>query len=98
MNSRRIGKYIWAIIGASVLFHVVSLVAGKTLLENWRWPHHPFHTIVESFGALIAFLVAALLLWRNRSRHFAEDVFACNLSFGFRGRSFAIWSMDTLSA
>ncbi|MDK1039779.1 MAG: transposase, partial [Actinomycetota bacterium] len=34
----------------------------------------------------------------NRSRRFVEEVFACKMSFGFRGRSFAVRSIDTLSA
>ena len=56
------GRGLWLIIAVSLAVHVVCLVAGQTVLSDWRWPHHPVHAAVEMAGGLIAFWVAWMLM------------------------------------
>ena len=55
-----------SLIVVSLGIHVVSLVLGRTLLQEWRWIHHPVHAAVEMSGAVIALMVAYLLISLQR--------------------------------
>ncbi|MFV0445203.1 MAG: response regulator [Planctomycetaceae bacterium] len=65
-TSRGSGRIVAAIIGASVVVHLVTLWLGMTVLREWRWEHAPVHSVLESTGAVIAFLVAFLLIDMER--------------------------------
>jgi len=80
-ESKHVGKLIWLIIAVSLSIHALSLIAGQTILSDWRWPHHPVHASIEISGALIAFLVAATLVALERRR---------------RGTSFNVWITGAL--
>ena len=47
-----------SVVGASVLI--------SELAPDWTWSHHPFHAVLEGFGAFAALAVALLLLLLRR--------------------------------
>ncbi|MDH3717876.1 MAG: ATP-binding protein [Planctomycetota bacterium] len=60
------GRTLWIIIVVSLAIHLLSLLAGRIWLQDWRWAHHPVHSAVEMTGALIAIMVAWMLLSLQR--------------------------------
>ena len=67
-RARAPGRVLWFILSLSLAIHVLCLVAGKTWLRDWRWPHDPFHATVEMAGGIIALGVAWMLLSLERLR------------------------------
>lgn len=65
-SDRRLGMTLWTIIGVSLLVHVACLIAGSTILADWRWSHHPVHAAVEMAGSLTALWVARMLMSLDR--------------------------------
>ncbi|MCA9055188.1 MAG: PAS domain S-box protein, partial [Planctomycetaceae bacterium] len=65
-SQQRVGRLIVATIVAALGVHLLSLYLGLTALSDWRWDNLPVHAVVEATGALIAWLVAALLMEMDR--------------------------------
>ena len=57
VSNRALGWLLFASLAA----HVVFLALGRTVLADWRWPHEPFHAVVEAAGAFIALAMVPLL-------------------------------------
>ena len=80
-----IAKILWLIIGISLTIHILSMIAGKTILEDWRWAHHPFHASVEMSGSVIALFVAVFLIIferADRGTHFNSQIAAALIGMG----------------
>ncbi|MEE9605703.1 MAG: hypothetical protein V3V70_09040, partial [Candidatus Scalindua sp.] len=82
---KNIATLIWLIIGISLAIHLLSFIVGKTLLENWRWAHEPFHSSAEMSGSVIALFVATFLVIlerANRGTHFNSQIAAALIVMG----------------
>lgn len=61
-------QILWIILGASLLVHVLCLLAAHWWFKDWVWPREPFHSTVETAGAIIALGVAWMLLSLEKLR------------------------------
>ena len=67
------------LIVASVAAHALFLIASRTFLVDWRWPHEPLHAVVEAMGAFIALsLVPALLHLEGRGSGTSYNIAIAN--------------------
>lgn len=54
--------YLWISIFFSVFFPMLLGFALTHYIHEWRWIHYPFHSMVESIGALSALTIATLTI------------------------------------
>jgi PAS domain S-box-containing protein len=84
-NKKNIATTLWWIIGVSLSIHLLSFIAGKTVLQNWRLIHEPAHSSIEMSGSVIAILVAIFLViyeHGNRGTNFNTQIAAALISMG----------------
>lgn len=55
-------NYLWLSISFSVLLPMLLGLVLSNYLSNWNWIHYPFHSLVESIGALSALTIATLMI------------------------------------
>lgn len=62
----RLRRQLGAILGLSLVAHIVFLALGQSVLADWRWPHDAVHASVEMAGALAALWCGWMLVWLER--------------------------------
>jgi diguanylate cyclase (GGDEF)-like protein/PAS domain S-box-containing protein len=80
-----LASILWAIIIASLLIHILSMVVGHTVLSDWHWTGVAVHTALEMSGAITALFVAIFLLRYERfgrGTHFNIRIAAALISMG----------------
>ncbi len=59
------GRRRWPRLAISFLLPgtmlVLAAIVIHRLVPDWRWAHHPFHSLIEGSGAFIALIVAMLI-------------------------------------
>ena len=53
-ESNRTRNVLATMLGLSIIIHVGFLVAGRSVMPDWRWSHYAVHSSVEMLGAVIA--------------------------------------------
>lgn len=61
LNRVNTRKLLVGLVFISLVVHVLSLYLGRTIFYGWRLIHLPFHSVLESTGAIIAIVVAFIL-------------------------------------
>ncbi|MBM3464261.1 MAG: hypothetical protein FJX76_19370 [Armatimonadetes bacterium] len=65
-NVRVNPRALYLLIGGSLFLHLFLLGAGRTVLQDWRWPHEPLHSLIEGLGAFVTLTIAPLLYTLER--------------------------------
>ena len=84
-NKKNLATTLWWIIGVSLTIHLLSFIAGKTVLQNWQFIHEALHSSIEMSGSVIAVLVAIFLViyeHGNRGTNFNIQIAAALISMG----------------
>ncbi|MFK5913419.1 MAG: PAS domain S-box protein [Woeseiaceae bacterium] len=54
---------------------MLPIISGYTLSNlypDWRWSHYPFHSMLESVGAISAIIIATLMIIMVRNNHLPQ--------------------------
>lgn len=72
MSILRDNRYIQNIWVSMALSAVLPIILGFSMANHfpeWRWTHYPFHSMVESVGAISAITIASLMIMMINKNH-----------------------------
>ena len=65
-------NYLWLSMSFSVIFPMLLGFILSSYISDWRLIHYPFHSMVESVGALSALTIATLMILMVKNNHLSK--------------------------
>ncbi len=62
MSPQKFTSHILIVLAAGIALPVLGSLAAVSFAHDWRLPHEPLHSVIESLGGFIALTLAGILL------------------------------------
>ena len=72
MKNNTANNSLWFSLLLSSLLPIILGLALSRFYPDWRWSHYPFHSMVESVGAVSALVIATLMIIMVKNNHLSK--------------------------